>query len=318
VIAAFVLAALAQAAPTVSPSPTVIPPSASPTPQPSPSPTATPARKLLFVAPKGWVMLAPSRPSKGWKILGRWSLTTQKVSHSFNVLEGPNAGHGAADVATRHLKTLKHDDPKMRLTLNRAETLCNGERGWSISFASRGMWYTQTIGVTRTHTYIATYGHSANVANDREGIAAVKSLCPSAETGAPELERAPIAPPPGWKQGDQMWSWFAPNNQTQTLTVLIIPTSTTSNEQVRKSVRDAVSGFAANIQMVAMHQVNLCHGQGFAARFYAIVKDKPVEINAVAAPAVPSTYTALYIRPLAAPSMPAAQKALLSLCPAGR
>jgi hypothetical protein len=335
VIAGVLAILLAQASPSPSPSPSAPVPTTQPSVAPTVTPSPTPVPKPLFVAPKGWSKLGEEKSKDVWHVIGRWVHYTPNAYHSFNVVEGPNVGLNASDVAALNVQTLKRDRPKTHFTTNRAQALCDNAAGWVISYPASDMQYTQVIGVSSAHTYIATYAHSRNVSSDASGIAAAQSLCPPADVATRDLGPAPITAPAGWKQSNlagllenrpdlpAMWAWFSPpkDGQTEALIVMSIPSPSTaapSNEALLQQVEIGMSKWASNIQVIETHPVALCRADGTSAKLYALVKGKPVEINVVASAGAPTTYAALYMRQLAAPALPEAQKALLSLCPADR
>lgn len=342
-IASLVLALvlLAQVTPSASPSsppatgtpsPSATP-TASQTPAPTQRPPATPAPHALFVVPKGWVQLAPSNPGKNWRTIGRWARSTASAVHSVSVIEGPNLGLGAADVARLNVQTLLRDNPHLRLTADRAFALCGNARGWIIAYPSRKLEYTQVFGVTSTHSYIATYVHPRNVGNDPAGVAAVKSLCPGTDVIAVQnLGPAPIKAPLGWTQNNitgfiaehtdlpPTWAWYSPpqNGRTHVLMVTAVKTpraGNVTNDQFFQGVIGGISKWATNVQVIERHSVHLCRERGISARLYAIVKERPEEIDVVASSSTPTSYAVMYMRPLGSPSAPHARQALLSLCP---
>lgn len=328
---------LAQATPSASPLPA---PSASVTPSAEPTPSAAPTpNRPLFVAPKTWRRLGTSSDASTgpYKVLGQWVHYTTRSMSLFNVYAGPNIGLSIKDYAELNLREVAKSMPNVRFLQNHAVALCNGTPGWIVRYQRpmRGgsMALTQVFAVTATKSYIATYAHTINQPDERDGIAALNSLCPAPET-AVESGPAPITAPQGWMHasvagsdqstGPALWAWYGPprNGSTPAVVVMTFPTAQSASASFDEFLPGFESGWAktsgTTLQLIDQKPVTLCRADGVYARFNATGKDKHLEVDAVFSLGAPISYAAIYARGFGDPSLDEAQKSIMSLCPTDR
>ncbi len=298
---------------------------ASPDPLPRPAPP-------YVVAPKGWkaIVYPPQSPNAAHVPVAGW-LHESSVRGEESLRVGSAIGDGLnAEGAARVQARIAIGDRNGTIVASHARALCGGTiQGWELVGAEpRG-----PGSKTREVIFAADADRSYSVEYEREGAyppspaaeASMQSFCPTRVAYAPAALHGAIDAPPGWNVEDlSLRGHHAAGTSLrylgdhQQIYVFRIGTMGGVGSDADAAVARILGGMTgnSNYTVTSKHPVGFCRGgNGWLVR-ETTQGPHGTYANVVAiAFASPESYVAVYTRDTRQPELPAALKAIGTLCP---